>query len=301
MPWLSLFAAALGLQMAGSGATLLITLPGAAQPAIEVIFPEHVTALPHGHAAAEHLYLERPGDAPAWRRSANTMEYERDLARGVHMLARATLQDDGVLFRYEFTNRSAVAYDMIYAVTDPRMAPPFRDVRLERTYVHHPDGFAPLAETPVRPSSRYLASYRWPVPSPLVQRGEDGITHYNKSRKVDEPFIATLSTDRQWVVASFARDAGNVWSNPELTCQHVDPQAPLAPFGRAVLEVKILVMRGSLDDALRRERRQRAALEDDSFHCRRSRWRASVGARRCLSARSAAVPAAGPAASAPPP
>src|SRR5436190_1288479 len=114
MQWLSLIAVALGLRMVDSGATLLITLPGAAQPAIEVVFPEHVTALRHGAAEAEHLYMSGMDAAPVWRRSANALEYERDLPHDIHMLARATLQDDGVLFHYEFTNRSDVAYDMIY-------------------------------------------------------------------------------------------------------------------------------------------------------------------------------------------
>jgi hypothetical protein len=78
---------------------------------------------------------------------------------------------------------------------------------------------------------------------------------------VDEPFIAPLSTDRAWVVASFAREPGNVWSNPELTCQHADPQAPLTPGGRAILEMKLLILRSSLDDALARARRQRTTLQ----------------------------------------
>jgi len=46
--------------------------------------------------------------------------------------------------------------------------------------------------------------------------------------RVDEPLIVTLSTDRKWIVASFIRATGNVWSNPELTCQHVDPQTSAA-------------------------------------------------------------------------
>jgi hypothetical protein len=43
-----------------------------------------------------------------------------------------------------------------------------------------------------------------------------------------------------------------VWSNPELTCQHVDPQTSLSPGQRATIELKLLVIRGSLDDALER-------------------------------------------------
>ena len=44
------------------------------------------------------------------------------------------------------------------------------------------------------------------------------------------------------MVASFTRETGNVWSNPELTCQHVDPQTSLPPGQDATLEVKILVL-----------------------------------------------------------
>jgi len=77
---------------------------------------------------------------------------------------------------------------------------------------------------------------------------------------VDEPLIATLSTDRTWVVASFARETGNVWSNPELTCQHVDPQTSLSPGQDVILEIKILILHGSLDEVLRRVVQQRSSL-----------------------------------------
>ena len=75
------------------------------------------------------------------------------------------------------------------------------------------------------------------------------------------PFIATVSTDEAWVIASFARTAGNVWSNPELTCQHVDPQTSLGPGQRTTIELKMLVFRGSLDDVLERAIRQRESLK----------------------------------------
>ncbi|MGA7343753.1 MAG: hypothetical protein WBX18_24350 [Terracidiphilus sp.] len=254
--------------------TLRIVLPG--QPdtdsAIEVIFPEHVTANVHGGALSQHLYLFQPGrhgQPPDWRQTGHSLEYEVDFKPGVHMLARATLEDDGVLFHYEFQNWSSVSYDMIYAVTDPRLTSIFHDERLERTYVHDRNGFDLLAsDTPDRLTmplnqwlpARYMASYTWPVPSVRMERREDGITYYTKSRKVDEPMIATLSTNRKWVVASFTRTVGNVWSNPELTCQHVDPQTPLMPGQRAVLEVKILVFQGSLDEALRKVASQRNSL-----------------------------------------
>jgi hypothetical protein len=255
--------------------TLRIVLPGRPDTdrAIEVIFPEHVTVNKQSGGESEHLYLFQPGqqgEPPAWRRVGKALQYEKDLQGGIHMLARATLEDDGVLFHYEFLNRSDVAYSMIYAVTDPRLTSIFHDVRLERTYVHHKDGFDLLAsETPDRLTmplnkwlpSRYMASFTWPVPAERVEDRGDGITYYNKSRAVDEPMVATLSTDRKWVVASFTRTTGNVWSNPELTCQHVDPQSPLAPGQHAVLEVKILIFRGTLDEALQKVIFQRHTLK----------------------------------------
>jgi hypothetical protein len=72
--------------------------------------------------------------------------------------------------------------------------------------------------------------------------------------------IATLSTDRKWVVSSFTRTTGNVWSNPELTCQHVDPETSLAPGRQAVLEVKTLIFEGSLGKALQKVISQRNTL-----------------------------------------
>jgi hypothetical protein len=255
--------------------TLRIVLPGhsATDRSIEVLFPEHVTAVSHGSTAAEHLYLFRPGvqgDRPHWATVGPSIAYERDLPHDIHLLARATLEDDGVRFHYEFTNRSRAAFDMITAVTDPRLTGMFHDVRLERTYVHLAEGFDLLAsETPDRLTmpldrwlpARYLASVTFPVPTQRVERRDDGITYYYRSRAIDVPFIATRSADGRWVVASFAREAGNVWSNPELTCQHVDPQTPLTPGQRATVEVKLLVIRGSLDDALRRASQQRGSLQ----------------------------------------
>jgi hypothetical protein len=254
---------------------LHIILPGNpdSDRSIQVLFPEHVTLREQGNTEARHLYLFQPGQhggRPAWRQFGRSLQYERDFEGGLHMLARATLEDDGVRFRYEFVNRSKVPYEMIYAPTDPRLTSIFHDVRLERTYVHHKNGFDLLAsETPIRLTmpldqwlpARYMASFTWPVPPRRVERREDGITYYNKSRAVDEPLIATLSIDGKWVVASFTRTTGNVWSNPDLTCQHVDPQIPLAPGASAAMEIKILVFQGSLEDVLQKVNLQRQSLE----------------------------------------
>jgi len=253
--------------------TLRIVLPG--QPtsdrAIEVIFPEHVTVRPRGTTDAGQIYLFQPGQSgerPLWRRSGRALEYEKHLPGAVHMLARATLEEDGVRFHFRLGNQSDKTYDLFWAPIDPRLTTVFHDVRLDRTYVHHADGFDLLAsETPGRLKmplnewlpARYLASFTWPIPSQHVEL-RDGIKYYNKSRAVDAPFIATLSQDGLWVVASFTRNTGNVWSNPELTCQHVDPPAALSPGEEAILETKILIVRGSLDDVFKMAMKQRDSL-----------------------------------------
>ena len=254
---------------------LIIALPGQSSkpPEIRVLFPEHVTAKKKGETDAERLYLFRPGmqgERPQWKRSRDSLEYERNFSSGIHMLARATLQEDGVLFHYEFENHSDVEYTMITAITDPRMTGVFHDVRLERTYVHHKNGFALLAaETPDRLTmplsqwlpSRYLDSYTWPVPTQRVERRADGITYYNASQAVDEPLLATVSSDQKWVAASFTNTTGNVWSNPELTCQHVDPDRPLPPRAKVEWDVKILIFQGSLDQVLKKVRMQRVQFK----------------------------------------
>ena len=254
---------------------LRVVLPGqeTSDRSIEVLVPEHVTAVRNGAATAEQLFLPRPGsppERPVWRASGNSLEYTLKLSGDVDMTASAMLEDDGVRFRYVLTNRSSIAYSMITAVTDPRLTGRFHDVRLERTYVHHADGFDLLAsEVPARLTlpldrwlpARVLASFSWPVPAQRLEKRDDGITYYNKGRAVDVPFIVTRSTDSEWSVASVARAPGNVWSNPVLTCQHVDPQAPLPNGQQAVIEVKLLVLRGSIDEAFERAVRERRSMK----------------------------------------
>ncbi len=156
---------------------------------------------------------------------------------------------------------------MILAVTDPRLYQSiFRDMRLERTYVHHKEGFDLLAsETPSRLTMiekewlpcRYLVPFTWPVASRRVERREDGFTYYQKSRQVDQPFMATVSRDGKWIAATCSYTCGNVWTNPELTCQHADPETALKGGGKASLEVKTFVLQGTLEEVLEKVERER--------------------------------------------
>jgi len=240
---------------------------------IDVLLPEHVTVATADAPAGRQMFLPASGTStlrPLWQMDRNRLWYRLELPGPIGFVARAALEADGVLVEYEFENRSTSPIQMITAVTDPRLTGIFHDRRLERTYVHHADGFDLLAsEVPQRLTmpfnewlpARVLAAFTWPVPDARIERGADGIPRYQKSRKVDVPMVATQSTDKSWVVASFSRSPGNVWSNPDLTCQHVDPQTALSPGQRAVTSMKLLVIRGSLDRALESVRLQRASLQ----------------------------------------
>ena len=259
-----------------SDPTLWLSVPGeaAGQNAVLVLIPEHVTVRRHGANEAEHLYLWRPGDhgaRPHWLRTGNALQFEVDLPPGIHVLAWASLQQDGVLLHYQFVNNSDLDFDSIQAITDPRMVSPlFHDVRLERTYVHEQGRFALLAsDMPQRVlmpmnqwlPNRYRISYSWPVEQARVQKQADGITFFNAQSRADEPFLATVSADARWIMATFSRNPGNLWTNPDLTCQHADPDIPLSRQSKGVAEEKILLLRGTLQDVLNKVKAQRGDLE----------------------------------------
>jgi len=241
--------------------------------AVLVLLPEHVTVRRHGSDQGEHLYLWRPGKAGAafkWARSGNAFQWETDFEAGIHFLARVSLDADGVLYHYEFVNKSQTDFDSVQAVTDPRMLSPlFHDVRLERTYVHTANGFSLLAsDMPERLTmplatwlpNRYRVSFEWPIPKSRAEKQPDGIMFFNASTRADLPVLVTLSADRRWVMATFSRDPGNLWTNPELTCQHADPEIALPRNSKTALEEKTLIFQGALDDVISKVRQQRPNL-----------------------------------------
>jgi hypothetical protein len=259
-----------------SDPTLWLGVPGesSGEHVALVLLPEHVTVRRHGAKDAQHLYMWRPGNhgpRPSWVRIGQALQYESDFDSGLHFLARASVEPDGVLLHYEFTNNSDLDFDSVQAVTDPRMISAlFRDVRLERTYVHEQGRFALLAsDMPQRVNmpigswlpNRYRISYSWPAEKVPVQRQPDGITFFNAQARADEPFLATISADAKWILATFSRNPGNLWTNPDLTCQHADPDIPLARHSKGVAEEKILLFQGSLEDVLRKVQAQRGQLQ----------------------------------------
>ena len=243
---------------------LKILLPG--QPAsdrgIEIEFPEHVTGLNKKTNQVEHLYLVTNRNLkrtlPRWQIDGNMFTYETEFDN-IKMIATARLEPDGLRCTYKFINRSNNSYQNLQAVTCVKLYSVFSDTLLQRTYVHHPNGFDLMAsETPERLSMslqkwlpcRYLVSYNWPVESKRMEKKDDFITRYNKSRKADKPFIATLSHDKKWVAATYTKETGNLWTNPERSCQHADPAVDLNAGETKSLELKTFIIKGDLKQLL---------------------------------------------------
>jgi hypothetical protein len=246
---------------------LKVLLPGQSisDRGIEIEFPEHVTGVNETTHKVEHLYLTSSRNnntrtTPTWHVAGNTISYETAFNNGVKMAATARLERDGLRMTYQFTNRSGVSYQNLQAVTCVKLYSLFSDTLLERTYVHHSNGFDLLAsETPERLTMpiqkwlpcRYLVSYTWPVASRRIEKDADSITRYYKSQKADRPFIATLSHDKQWIAATFTRETGNLWTNPERSCQHADPAISLKSGETKTLELKTFIIKGNLSQLLK--------------------------------------------------
>ena len=82
-------------------------------PAQEVLARNAIRVCADGDSAQKHLYIFQPGrksDSPHWVKTGNGLGYETDFG-DIHFLARATLVEDGIVFYYEFLNRSGNDYD----------------------------------------------------------------------------------------------------------------------------------------------------------------------------------------------
>ncbi len=240
---------------------LLLPNQSNSERGIEIEFPEHVTGLNSKSGLFEHLYLESRGNSnkrtlPEWKVEDNTIIYSTTLNGNVSMVANAKLDSNGIKYTYLLTNNSNTSYGHLQAVTCVKLYAAFSDTLLERTYVHVNGGFDLMAsETPERLTMplqkwlpcRYLVSYTWPIPEKRVEKDEDSITRYNKSQKVDMPFIATLSHDKKWVAATFTPATGNLWTNPERSCQHADPEISLNLKETKTLKLTTFVYKGPLN------------------------------------------------------
>jgi hypothetical protein len=239
-------------------------LPDLEHPAAIIEMPEHAWR------------KEKPADEPAWfykmytsdpklrgdvtwSKDRDTLAYSMKTPSGFTLRSKATLEADGVAITHEITSASASNLAVVEAPTCVKLYRPFTDVFLERTYVHHPEGLELIAaETPDRLAKnaeewlpcRYIirCEKNAPPPEKLVER-LDGVTRYFKSRAADAAFVATESQPSGWIAATHGLDCPALFTNPARTCHHADPEARSVRDGRALLRLKVYMLKGTLNDA----------------------------------------------------
>jgi hypothetical protein len=248
---------------------LSVFLPGMEDaPCAVVEMPEHSWGRPRGTTEQRWFYRMYPETRDAvrpaarWERRDNTLICSMTSPAGVRLHSAVSLDDDGISIEHRLENTADVDYEEVQAPSCIKLYRPFNDVFLERTYVHHSDGLALLAnETPERLHMnaeewlpvRYIVRCAPPAAPPemRMQRQPGGIVRYNKLKLADAPFIATTSSPAGWVAASHTFKASSVFTNPARTCHHVDPSAEMKPRGTALLSLKLYLLRGSAEDAWR--------------------------------------------------
>jgi hypothetical protein len=73
----------------------------------------------------------------------------------------------------------------------------------------------------------------------------DGVTRYFKSRAADAAFVATQSQPGGWTAGTHAMNCDSVFTNSARTCHHADPLARSVTDGRAILSLKVYLLKGT--------------------------------------------------------
>jgi hypothetical protein len=125
----------------------------------------------------------------------------------------------------------------------------FADPGLERSWIHTGGQWVRMADTE---RGRYCHYYRdgeapESLPAPWSVAREP----------FDEPVVAVTSEDGDHVFAIAWPEPRSILSNADIPCVHADPREVVCPVGRrVVLRGKVFLMNGTLDDLLRRVRRE---------------------------------------------
>jgi hypothetical protein len=260
---------AAGLEIAPLGdrsrPVLAVRLPGQTSAAAAIEFPEHAWGRRRGATDQEWFYRLYSNEAQfrpqtSWSREASQLVYTMSTPSGVQLRGTAKLEADGVSINYRLENHTGIDFEETQAPTCVRLYRPFTDVFLERTYVHHASGLAPIAsETPERLRMnaeewlpcRYIARCAPPAitAAERIEKTPEHITRYTKVQLADIPFLATESAPGGWVAATHTLECSSVFTNPARTCHHTDPSTPLPAQGGGALEMKFYLLRGSLAGA----------------------------------------------------
>ena len=238
-------------------------LPQTKYPSAIIEMPEHAWRKEKADSAQAWFYRMYTSDRALrgqvnWLKDGNALSFSMKTSSGFTLNSKATLESNGVVITHEVISNSVRQLAAVEAPTCVKLYRPFTDVFLERTYIHHPEGLELIAsETADRSQKnaeewlpcRYIARVGKNAP-PAEHRVEhlDGVTRYFRSRAADAAFLATESQPSGWTAATHAFNCESVFTNPARTCHHADPRALGITDGRAVLRLKVYVLKGTPKD-----------------------------------------------------
>jgi SH3-like domain-containing protein len=238
-------------------------LPETKYPSAIIEMPEHAWRKEKADGEQAWFYKMYTSDRAlrgdvTWLNEGSTLSFSMKTPSGFVLNTKASLEVDGIAITHEVISNSVPQLAAVEATTCVKLYRPFTDVFLERTYVHHPEGLELIAsETADRFEKnaeewlpcRYIARVGKNAP-PGAYRAErvDGVTKYFKSRAADAAFLATESHPGGWTAATHAVNCESVFTNPARTCHHADPRALAITDGRAVLQLKVYVLKGTPND-----------------------------------------------------
>jgi len=134
----------------------------------------------------------------------------------------------------------------------------FEDHSLERSWIHTGGTWRKMAQTDRGGGKRSLCHYPCKDGPPV----HDGELWGGSKDVVDAPVVAVTSKDGKHVFAVAWPRPRSILSNADIPCVHADPILPPCPAGRRVhVRGKIYLMDGTLDDVLRRVRREIEPME----------------------------------------
>jgi hypothetical protein len=243
---------------------IALFLPETKYPSVIIEMPEHAWRKERETDEQSWFYKMYSSDKMlrgdvTWSRGGNALSYSMKTPSGFILNSKASLEADGLAIAHQVISNNVSHLAAVEAVTYVKLYRPFSDVFLERTYIHHPEGLDFIAsETPERLEKnaeewlpcRYIARVGENAPRAeyRVER-LDGVTRYFKSRAADAAFIATESQPVGWTAATHAVNCDSVFTNPARTCHHTDPRALSVTDGRAILRLKVYVVKGTAKDA----------------------------------------------------
>lgn len=249
-------------------------LPEARTPAAVIEMPEHAwrsEKVTDPQAWFYKMYTADPSERGevAWSVGPGTLSFRMQTPARFDLEGTAKLGDDGVAIEYDIRSAPVSTLASVQAVTCVKLYRPFTDVFLERTYVHLPSGLDPIAsDRPDRMGQnaeewlpcRYIARVAKDAAAvPYRSERQDGITRHFKSRAADAAFLATESEPKGWTACTHTVQAESVFTNPARTCHHTDPIGRGITNGRAHLQLKVYLVKGTPADAWRIVSREHGA------------------------------------------